>query len=365
MNALVIEKERQYKLVGTYSDYFESVKLFINEWQNTKVLVVQTSGSTGKPKTIHLEYEQVLASINQTQKAFDLNNEDVLVCNLPISYIAGKLMILRALELNCTCIVLEPSANPLLSFPDEAKALLDFNNKNALFAFVPLQIEEIIKYEVCRTIVSAGKAVLLGGTAVNDDLALQIQTLDVPIYATYGMTETVTHVALRRLNGVFKSDFYTFLEGIEHGINEANCLKIKGKTTNNLWIQTNDIIEFKGENSFKIIGRVDNVINSGGVKLHPEIIENKISAIFKAQKITNVFFCYGISDILLGQKLVLFIEGKFSAIETLFKILKSELPKFEIPKEILVLPIFSKTHTGKIDRKKTAENYVQHKVSNL
>jgi O-succinylbenzoic acid--CoA ligase len=196
--------------------------------------------------------------------------------------------------------------------------------------------------------------ILSGGTALSISLATKLSDLQLNVYETYGMTETVTHVAIRKISDEKIPLPFKFLDGIKHGLNQDNCLKLKSLTTNNQWIQTYDIIEYTSQNEFRLLGRLDNVINSGGVKLHPEQIEQKISTLFADKNISNAFFCYGKADAQLGQKLVLFVEGVVSA--DLKSLLTNELTKFEIPKEIIYVEQLVRTSSNKINREKTAQS---------
>lgn len=338
----------------TGNEYFRSVISFLEEFRNSEEIIVNTSGSTGKPKEISLKKNQIIASVNQTQKAFDLTVNDIAICSLPISYIAGKLMLLRAEILGMRAIIIEPSANPLSGFSESTKLFFEENSAKFFFAFVPLQLQNISENKVNLTLLSSAKVILSGGAALSKDLATKLAKNNLRVYETYGMTETVTHVAIRQVSENTGPFPFEFLNGIQHELNEQNCLRLKGLTTNNQWVQTNDIVSYVGENSFLLMGRLDNVINSGGVKLHPELIETKISEIFTRQKLTNAFFCFGKTDEFLGKKLVLFVEGNISI--DLKSFLAAELPKFEVPKEIIEVEQFVRTESNKINRSKTAQS---------
>lgn len=335
----------------TGNEYFRSVISFLEEFRNSNEIIVNTSGSTGKPKEITLTKNQIIASVNQTQKAFDLNTEDIAICSLPISYVAGKLMLLRAEILGMQAIIIEPSANPLEGLNKATQLFFEENDGKTFFAFVPLQLEKIAENKKHLQLLCTAKVVLSGGAALSASLAGKLITSKLNVYETYGMTETVTHVAIRKISKNAEPLPFTFLLGIQHELSEENCLRLKGLTTNNEWIQTNDIIDYVNENSFKLVGRLDNVINSGGVKLHPEQIERKIGEFFSRQKLDNAFFCHGKTDELLGQKLVLFVEGKISG--DIKSFLAAELPKFEVPKEIIEVEQFVRTESNKINRTKT------------
>lgn len=134
------------------------------------------------------------------------------------------------------------------------------------------------------------KAAIVGGAAVSESLKSRLQKLRVPIYSTYGMTETVSHIALKLLNGPEQSDYFKVFDGIETRIDSRGCLEIKGVVTNNQWITTNDLVQFHSEGVFTWLGRIDNIINSGGIKLQIESIEDKINAILKENNYKGNFF---------------------------------------------------------------------------
>ncbi|MFB0906788.1 MAG: AMP-binding protein, partial [Spirosomataceae bacterium] len=269
-------------------------------------MIVKTSGSTGKPKEIPLAKNQIIASVSQTKTAFRLTPDDIAICSLPISYIAGKLMLLRAEILGMRAVIIEPSSNPLHNLSSSTKLFFEKNSGKLFYAFVPLQLQKISENPDDTKLLSYAKVILSGGTALSISLATKLSNLQLNVYETYGMTETVTHVAIRKISDEKVPLPFRFLEGVEYGLNHNNCLKLKGMTTNNQWVQTNDIIEYTSQNEFRLLGRLDNVVNSGGVKLHPEQIERKISIVFDDKTISNAFFCYGKTDAQLGQKLVLF-----------------------------------------------------------
>jgi o-succinylbenzoate---CoA ligase len=324
--------------------YFKAALDFCKEWQSGQTEFVRhTSGSTGEPKAITLTRTQMQASATLTQKALALNSNFTVLIALNINYIAGTMLLVRAMEVGMTMIITEPSSNPLVDIPADLQ--IDFA------AFVPLQVQTMIEVNLIDRL-NAMKVIIVGGAAVGGALADKIKTVEVPIYSTYGMTETVSHVALRRLNGPDCSEFYTLLDGILANTDDRGCLAICGQVSNNQWIQTNDAIKWQTERAFKIIGRADNIINSGGVKIQLEKVE---IAIGKTWNRSERFYCWSQADERLGQCLVLVVESTLSD----FKIptdLKLHLTKYEIPKITYTIPQFIETPTGKIDKKATFAN---------
>lgn len=332
------------------SEYEQKVIDFCQKWlAGQSEFTIKTSGSTGEPKPIILTRTQMVASAKLTGKTFGLITGDrALVC-LNVEYIAGMMMLVRGMELALKLTIIEPLGNP---FANIANQYFDF------LAFVPLQLQNLLENEKSIEIINQAKAIIVGGAAVNEVLENQLQKIKAPVYSTYGMTETVSHIAVKRLNGINKSENFQVLAGVKIGIDGRNCLNIIAEASNNELIQTNDIVEILDENAFKLIGRFDNIINSGGVKIQLEKIEKSIE---NEIKILNPkrFFAYGISDEKLGQKLVLFIEGEgigSKIKEVFFKNIQAILSKYEVPKEIYFVKNFVETPTGKIDKKKTMEH---------
>lgn len=329
------------------SEYQRKVIDFCEKWMSGVMeFSLKTSGSTGEPKPIILTRTQMIASAKLTGKTFELKKgNNALVC-LNVEYIAGIMMLVRGMELGLRLTIVEPSGNPLEKLKGK---IFDF------FAFVPLQLQNLLNDSESVRILNKAKAIIVGGAAVGKILENNILLLNVPVYSTYGMTETVSHIAIRHLNGAKKNDNFQVLEGIKIGVDERNCLNIIADASNNELVQTNDMVEIINENEFKLIGRYDNIINSGGVKIQLEKIEKLIeSDIHKLNP--KRYFAYGIADEKLGQKLVLFIEGEEVGIDVRNKFsenLESILSKYELPKEIFYVRKFTETPTGKIDKRAT------------
>ncbi len=329
------------------SEYEQKVIDFCQKWQSgQKEFTIKTSGSTGEPKPIQLTRNQMIASAKLTGKTFGLQTGDSALVCLNVEYIAGMMMLVRGMVLGLKLTIVEPSGNPIQNLEQN-----DFD----FFAFVPLQLENILNTDENITTLNKAKAIIVGGAAVNEVLQKKIQQLDVSIYSTYGMTETVSHIAIKRLNGANKEENFKVLEGVKIGIDDRNCLNIISESSNNEIVQTNDNVEIISENEFKLIGRFDNIINSGGVKIQLEKVEKLIEKeiqIFHPKR----YFAYGIPDEKLGQKLVLVVETDVfeeNLKEMFLSNIKSILSKYEIPKEIFFVEKFWETPTGKVDKKAT------------
>lgn len=306
--------------------------------------VLHTSGSTGEPKPILLTRVQMQASAWVTQKALHLKNgQRALVC-LNVAYIAGTMMLVRGMELGLTMYVVAPSSQPFVELPNDLS--IDFT------AVVPLQLQTLLETEQHDRLNSLN-VIIVGGAPVNSTLLTQIQQLSVPIFSTYGMTETVSHIALRRLNGVDGSESYTLLDGIEATTDERDCLRLRGAVTNYEWIQTNDVVVFGDKTHFQIIGRADNIINSGGIKIQLEKVEQAIEQIWNR---SERFFVWWKSDARLGQKLILVLENAQLFDKEIFtNDLKRLLNPYEIPREVYNIKKFVETATGKVDKRRTFE----------
>jgi O-succinylbenzoic acid--CoA ligase len=329
------------ELIDFSKSISDEIHHFLVDWFNDKsFVVVKTSGSTGAPKNIQLQKKYMVNSAIATGSFFNLPEKTSALLCMSVNYIAGKMMLVRALTLGWHIDVVEAVSNPLRNLDKE----YDFS------AMVPIQLHNSLKD------ISKIKKLIVGGGVVSIELLNNIQQVETEIFATYGMTETITHIAIKKLNK-FKSDTerssrnesnYFSLPNISLTKDQRGCLVIEAPKVSNDVIITNDLVDIISENSFQWLGRFDTVINSGGIKLIPEQIEEKLSKI-----INNRFFVAGVKDTLLGEKLVLIIEGeKNDVILNKVKNLNS-LSKFEIPKEIYFLEKFIETPTQKIKRSQT------------
>ncbi len=322
-----------------YAESFsESIYEFLKDWfSSDEVVIVQTSGSTGKPKPIPLKKELMKNSANATGTFFHLKeNTKALLC-LSTDYIAGKMMLVRALTLGWSLDVVAPISNPL----KESNKEYDFS------AMVPLQLQNSLK-DIHKI-----KKLIVGGGVVSNELQKEIQLIKTAVYATYGMTETITHIAVKKLNQFsdassgLKKSFYELLPNVTIYKDERNCLLLKAPKVSDEFIITNDVVDLISDTQFEWLGRYDNVINSGGIKLHPEKIEEKLSSLIEQR-----FFVTGVQDAFLGEKLIVVVEGVKKQYD--FTSLK-ELSKYEIPKQVFFLDEFIETATKKIQRIKTLD----------
>ncbi len=323
---------------------------FCRDWLNgVQEFPIQTSGSTGTPKLINLTRQQLEASALKTIKLLGLLPGDKMLICLNTEYIAGMMMLARGFLGEMQMTIVEPIANPLKLVPDGE--LFDFAS------FVPMQMQKILQdTPVHIPMLNHMKGILLGGAPVNFTLQRELQHLTVPVYHTYGMTETASHVALRLLNGPNAADYYDALDNISLSLDTRGCLTINGDVTNNELIITNDLVELLTPTRFRWIGRVDNTINSGGVKVQSEIVEVAVAEAMADREPMPRFFVTSQPDELLGERVILVMEGEpFSEEEEkdLKTRLKTLLKKFERPKKYYYSPAFSETATGKVSRPRT------------
>ena len=328
------------------SDFDASTFSFISLWlKGATSFVQQTSGSTGTPKAITLTREQMIASAEMTASALGLKAGDrALVCLSP-EYIAGKMMIVRCFVTGMKIIAVTPSANPFLTIASDQP--IDFA------ALVPYQIQDIIASEKSDWL-NHVKTIIIGGAPLSTEMEEKLRHFNCKIFATYGMTETISHIALRRINGPDASEYYSTLPGIGIELDDRKCLVIKASQFPQKII-TNDLVEITSPKQFKWLGRWDNVINTGGLKVIPEKIESEIEKIFNELKINQRFFVSGEPDEKLGRKVVLIVEGTLKAgdLQNLKKAMGRILLHYEVPREVYSGISFIHTENGKINRKAT------------
>jgi len=318
-------------LIAEGMDYEKELGAFLLEWFNDLPCITsQTSGSTGTPKLIQIPKAAIIHSARATGNFFDLKAGNSALHCLSAKFIAGKMMLVRGLILGLEMDFVAPSATPLA----KNKSHYDF------VAMVPLQVQNSI-VELQNV-----KQLLIGGAQINNLIKRQLLHLPTQVYETYGMTETITHIAARRLG----ERAFTVLPNVTILQDERQCLVINAPRISNQKIVTNDLIDIVSETQFQLLGRIDNIVNSGGIKLIPEQIEAKLSS-----KIASRFFVIGMPDMALGEKLILVLESdKTHFDETVFEALN----KYEKPKSVLFIPQFKETENGKILRKETINGFL-------
>ncbi|WP_264521597.1 AMP-binding protein [Flavobacterium sp. N1994] len=315
-----------YSFIKEGEDFEKPVGNFLLDWFDSKTYIqMETSGTTGDPKTISVSKQAMVDSAIATGDFFDIHPGNRALQCLPVKYVAGKMMLVRAMILGLDLEFVAPSSHPMKN-----------NEINFDFvAMVPLQAQNSLS-ELKKV-----KKLIVGGAAVSKALEKQLLKLPTEVYETYGMTETITHIAARKLG----EKAFTVLPNVTISYDDRNCLAIHAPRISPEVIITNDIVELLNENQFIFLGRMDNVINSGGIKLIPEQIENKL-----ANKIHQRFFITSKPDAELGEKVILVIEGEKQDFDnTLYE----GLDKYEKPKEIIFISNFKETASGKVLRKET------------
>lgn len=318
-----------YSFIKEGEEFEKSVGDFILDWFDNKSYVeMNTSGTTGTPKLIRVGKQAMVNSAIATGDFFDLKPGDRALHCLPTKFIAGKMMFVRSFILGLDIDFVAPSSHPMLHN----------DTKYDFVAMVPLQAQNSL------SALKNVKKMIIGGAKMSKTLEKGLSKLKTEVYETYGMTETITHIAAKKIG----EKAFSILPNIKISKDDRNCLVINAFKISNDSILTNDLVELVGENQFVFLGRIDNVINSGGIKLIPEKIEDKLS-----DKINSRFFVTGKQDAVLGEKLVIVIEGEQQILDdSIF----DGLDKYEKPKEVFYVSKFSETESGKIKRKEIIES---------
>ncbi|MFV8224635.1 AMP-binding protein [Christiangramia aquimixticola] len=324
--------------------YEQQIGAFLLDWlRPSSSIEVHTSGSTGKPKKIRLTKEHMVNSALATAKFFELPAGTTALMCLPAEYIAGKMMLVRAMVSGWHLDTVLPSSIPL----DQVFKVYDFS------AMTPFQLDNSLAR------LHLVKKLIIGGGAVSPRLRKMLKNTDCKLYETYGMTETCSHIAARRLNPKKKkaSRSFKLLPNVSIRQDDRGCLVIKAPKILDEEIVTNDVVEIVTYKRFVWKGRYDNVINSGGIKLFPEEIERKLN-----KKLDHRFFVTSIPDDALGEKLVLFVEDDFSeeTIDNLRETIENmkSLGKYEKPRKIYLIEKFEETPNGKIHRENTLKSKI-------
>ncbi|MBN2761826.1 MAG: AMP-binding protein, partial [Bacteroidales bacterium] len=309
------------------------VASFLRDWlSDNPVMQLQTSGSTGKPKIIEMPKSAMIASALKTISFLGLKaGNSALLCLSP-GYIAGKMMLVRALTGSFNLFAVEVKSNPLKDWALD----VDFA------AMVPTQVEVVLNEnpEALNHI----KQLIIGGGAVSSSLKELLYDVSTKVWETYGMTETVSHVAIRKIAHSSHETPFTGIPGVCFSNDERGCLVIEAPDLVSGPIVTNDIVRLVDDKHFFLLGRWDNVINTGGVKVFPEVIEKKLSTV-----VPHPFVVVGLPDERWGQRVVLVIEGNETAASFSEEIIHAT-DRYERPREVAYVSSFPYTATGKINR---------------
>lgn len=316
------------------TDFEVKVVSFLKNWYSPETTMkVQTSGSTGTPKIIEVEKEKMRRSAERTLDFLNLKQGDTALLCLPVEYISGMMMVVRSIAVGLRLWVLDPTSNPLEKISREA----DFA------AMTPLQVKNSLGN------LSHIKKLIIGGAGVDETLKAELAKFKTLIYETYGMSETLSHIALRQIAPTSESHF-SALPGVTLESSESGSLIISDPLISPEKIYTNDLVEITPENKFRFLGRTDNVINSGGLKIFPEQLEH-----LAGKYLQSPVIFLGVNDQILGEKLVLAIEGVENThsngqIEDFLRAVEVSFTKNHRPRKIVFLETFPRTPNGKVDR---------------
>ena len=316
---------------------------FLSEWHNSvDRVLVHTSGSTGEPKPLWVEKRRMEASARITCRFLGLHEGDTALLCMPLDYIAGKMMVVRALTCGLRLLSVEPSSHPLSTLTTQHPPI-------TLVAMVPLQVYHTLQVAEERERLRQVRHLIIGGGAIDQALEQELQAFPHAVWSTYGMTETLSHIALRRLNGPELSDYYTPFEGVDVCLNAEGCLVINAPAVCVAPLTTNDraVLHPDGRR-FRILGRRDNVVCSGGLKLQIEEIERRLRP-----HIAVPFMMTKRRDPALGEALVLLVADRDT--DKYKTTCRSILYKYERPREVISVEHLPMTETGKPARKQAEE----------
>ena len=321
-----------------------TIEEFINQWKDgSDTVEVHTSGSTGMPKVMHVEKRRMLASARATCDFLELKKGDTALLCMSVDYIAGKMMVVRAIERDMNLVTVEPSSHPLAS--------LDFDNKLGrkldFAAMVPLQVYSSLQMPREREILGSIRHLIIGGGPLDKSLEEELRGFGNAVWHSYGMTETLSHIALRRVSGQEASPWFTPLPGITLSTDENDCLVIVAPHLCPERLVTRDVVEMEkemegGMQRFKVLGRIDNVINTGGVKVHIEQVEREL-----APHLALPFLITKCPDPKFGEVVVMLLQGTDADIPAAQTACESYLSKYARPKRIIPVKTLPMTPTGK------------------
>ena len=319
---------------------------FLKNWNKGKSeFTQQTSGSTGKPKKIYLEKEHMIKSAHNTIEALNLSDKSKALLCINAHYIGGKMMLVRAIIGEWHLHLVKPRSK------FKRKELWDHYD---FAAMVPLQISSTLESIKDKEILSRFDQIIIGGGQVSQNTEDQIQSIEAKMYSTFGMTETVSHFALRRLNGSGRSDYFKVIGDNKISVNGNGCLMVKGSITDDQWIETNDVVELVGQ-GFKWISRFDLVVNTGGVKVQIETTEQLI--IQKLNSEGHHLILWKLPDDKLGEKLIGICDSMvlMNHIKENKTELEQSLPPYHFPKNWFLVDEMKMTKSGKLDRVNTGK----------
>ena len=325
---------------------------FIDEWNNDSAYVeVKTSGSTGEPKRMLVEKRRMLNSARITCDFLGLKPGDTALLCMSTDYIAGKMMVVRSIERGLKLIEVEPCGHPLdikhLTLNIKHSQFSIFNFQFDFAAMVPMQVYNSLQVPEEKERLMAIRHLIIGGGAIDEAMEAELRTFPHAVWSTYGMTETLSHIALRRISGPEASEWYMPFPTVKLSTTDEGCLVIDAPEVCAQTLTTNDIVELKSDGRFRIRGRKDNVICSGGIKIQIEEVEQILKKYMRVPYIISKH-----KDEKFGEIVVLLTEGDTAEAQT---ICQQVLPKYHQPKVYLHVNQIPLTETGKPARKRAEE----------
>ena len=318
-----------------------SLEEFLSEWNNDSPFVhVQTSGSTGAPKPMLAEKRRMLASARITNDFLGLHEGDTALLCMSLDYIAGKMMVVRSMERGLKLFTVEPSGHPL----NHCQSAID-DCKIDFAAMVPMQVYNTLQVPEERERLMGIRHLIIGGGAIDDALGAELKNFPNAVWSTYGMTETLSHIALRRLSGPEASDWYTPFPSVQVSLSDEGCLVIDAPEVCPECLVTNDIAEISTQ-GFRILGRKDNVICSGGIKIQIEEVERHLRPFLRAPYLISKR-----PDPKFGEVAVLLTED---SVDEARQVCERVLPKYYLPRHYLHVDRIPLTETGKPARQQAA-----------
>ena len=309
--------------------------LFLEKWFDASpVITVHTSGSTGTPKELVVCKDRMMQSARLTCEFLNLQAGDTALLCMNLRYIGAMMVVVRSLVAGLNLIVRPASGHPLSDIEEPLR----------FAAMVPLQVYNTLRVPEEKERLEQTDILIIGGGAVDDSLEAEMSALPTAIYSTYGMTETLSHIALRRLNGDTASKHYYPFPTVELSLSAESTLVIKAPLICGEVLQTNDIACLYPDGSFTIAGRKDNVINSGGIKIQAEEMEKRLRPFIPVP-----FVVTSVPDPRLGQALTLLIAGQVDVRELESK-LQTVLDAYHRPRHIFMTESIPQTENGKTDR---------------
>ena len=341
---------------------------FLSEWNNdSDRVLVHTSGSTGKPKPMMVEKKRMLNSAHITCDFLGLKPGDSALLCMSLDYIAGKMVVVRSIERHLHLISVSPSGHPLKNIDLKDVNGKDVNGEITFAAMVPMQVYNTLQVPEERERLTHIRHLIIGGGAIDASLEKELQALpgNIAIWSTYGMTETLSHIALRRINGAEASEWYQPFDSVKISQTEEGCLVIDAPLVCAETLVTNDIVEIESyiynkveKFRFRIKGRKDNVICSGGIKIQIEEVETLLKP-----HLEKPFMIAKKKDEKFGEIAVLLTEDEdLKKVEATIRRLlsgksddsnkssESKSHKYWIPREYLHVDHLPLTETGKPKR---------------